>query len=84
MSFECKNTVLCLRVLYLLKNAKGKKMQYLNLKFKNKAVRKNTKHYRYYEATSCFLRLEFISAGILYITAHKIKSGKAIGIQVLC
>lgn len=59
-------------------------MQYINLKFKNKAVRKNTKQYRYYEATSCFLRLEFLSAGILYITVHKIKSGKAIGIWVLC
>lgn len=51
-------------------------MKYVNMKLKNKAVRMNIQNYRSYEATSCFLSLEFISAGILYITAYKIKAGK--------
>lgn len=46
------------------------------MKLRNKAVRKNIQHYRYYEATNCFLMLEFISAAILYITVHKIKVGR--------
>lgn len=75
-SFERKNTVFCFRVYFYQKMQREKKMPLINMKLKNRAVRKNTKHCRYCEATSCFLRLGFISAGILYITMQKIKVGK--------
>lgn len=39
---------------------------------KNKAVRNNIIHYRYYEATGYFLRLEFISVG--YFTLQCVRS----------
>lgn len=48
----------------------GKKVQLINMK--KKAVRNNIKHYRYFEATGCFLRLEFLSVG--YFTLQRVRS----------